>query len=205
MSEQKQEFQKNSRPNVSLSEFPELSTLKKEQKRLLKRAKRFRLVRHSAWILSIAAAVAVLVVCLWTPVIRIYGKSMTPALVDGDIVLSIKGEKFETGDIVVFDFNNRKLVKRIIAGPGDWVDMDDDGTVYVNRQKLDEPYLIEKDAGQTDIEYPFQVTENNWFVMGDHRSVSADSRTKAIGTIPTEQIVGKIVFRFWPFEDICSF
>jgi len=123
---------------------------------------------------------------------------MAPTLTEGNIVVSVKGSQMETGDLVAFYYNNKILVKRVIAHAGDWVDIDEDGTVYDNSVKLEEPYLSELSKGDCNIELPYQVPENRWFVMGDHRSVSIDSRNTAVGCVAEEQIVGRIVFRVWP-------
>ena len=147
------------------------------------------------------AAAAVLVAVLLLPVLRIFGKSMSPTLKEGDIVVSLKTGEFRTGDVVAFYYNNKILVKRVIASPGDWVDLDEDGTVYVNRERIDEPYLTEKAYGETNIELPFQVPESKIFVMGDNRAVSVDSRNTAVGCVAEEQVVGKIVFRVWPLGE----
>ena len=125
---------------------------------------------------------------------------MTPTLSEGNIVATVKTTEFQPGDVIAFYYNNKLLVKRVIAGPGYWVDLADDGTVYVNGKELEEPYLEEKALGETNIDYPYKVPEDRWFVMGDHRSVSLDSRTKAIGPIAEEQIVGKLIWRLWPFD-----
>ena len=148
------------------------------------------------------AAAAVLVAVLLLPVLRIFGKYMSPTLREGDIVLSLKTGEFSTGDVVAFYYNNKILVKRVIASSGDWVDLDEDGTVYVNREKIDEPYLTELAYGETNIELPFQVPESKIFVMGDNRAVSVDSRNTAVGCVAEEQVVGKIVFRVWPLNEI---
>ena len=145
---------------------------------------------------------AVLVATLWLPVLQIYGSSMTPTLEEGDIVVSIKSKNYETGDIVAFYYNNKILIKRVIASSGDWVDLDEDGTVYVNGEKLDEPYVKDKAFGECDLELPYQVPESRIFVMGDHRSVSVDSRSKAVGCVAEEQIVGKLVCRIWPLTGL---
>ena len=153
-------------------------------------------------ILIVVAAVAILVAMLLLPVLRIYGESMNSTLKSGELVVSVKGSKFETGDIVAFYYNNNILVKRVMANPGDWVDIDIDGNVYVNQQLVDEPYLTEKSFGEPDIDFPYQVPEERVFVLGDNRDVSIDSRYKSIGCVSSEQIVGKIVFRIWPLTRI---
>ena len=155
-------------------------------------------VKSTLYALITVAAVAVLIAVLFLPVLRIYGTSMTPTLEEGQYVLSVKGEKFETGDIVAFYYNNKVLVKRVIAQAGEWVDIDDKGNVYVNNVLIDEPYVSEKAFGDCNISLPYQVPENRVFVMGDHRSVSVDSRNTAIGCVADEQLVGKIIFCVWP-------
>ena len=161
---------------------------------------RFRATVRSTFLsLVVVAAVAVLVAVLLLPILRIYGKSMNGTLDSGDVVVSVKTTSFKTGDVIAFYYNNNILVKRVIANPGDWVDIDQDGNVYVNNVKLEEPYLQEKAYGETNIEFPYQVPDGKIFAMGDNRSVSIDSRNTSIGCIAEEQIVGKIVYRVWPF------
>ena len=157
-------------------------------------------LRNTIYMLITVAAVAVLVAVLLMPVLQIYGTSMAPTLNEGEIVLSVKSGEFKTGDVMAFYYNNNILVKRVIAQPGDWVDITEDGTVYVNNVMLDEPYLIDKAYGETNIKFPYQVPESRIFVLGDHRSVSIDSRNTAVGCVASEQIVGRIVYRVWPFE-----
>ena len=150
--------------------------------------------------LVVVAAVAVLVAVLVMPVFRIYGSSMNPTLTEGDIVAAVKGSDLEQGDLVVFYYENKILVKRYIAGPGQWVDIDADGNVYVDGELLEEPYLTEKALGECDIELPYQVPDGRIFVMGDHRSTSVDSRSTSVGCVSGEQLIGKIVFRVWPLS-----
>ena len=158
------------------------------------------ILRSTIYTLVTVAAIAVLIAVLFLPVLRIYGSSMNPTLDEGDIVVSLKGSNFKTGDIIAFYYNNKILVKRVIANTGDWVDIDDEGNVYVNNVKLDEPYITDKAFGETDIKLPYQVPDKRIFVMGDNRSVSVDSRNTSVGCVADEQIVGKIVFCVWPFD-----
>lgn len=181
-------------------ERPSVELLEEELKRL-KHKRRYRSVlRSTLYTLITVAAVAVLVATLWLPVLQIYGGSMEPTLQDGEIVFSTKTAELETGDIIAFYYNNKILVKRVIAGPQDWVNLDEDGTVYVNGLPLQEPYVTDKAFGECDIELPYQVPDGRFFVMGDHRSTSVDSRSSVVGCVSQEQIVGKIIFRVWPLE-----
>ena len=186
----------------SAVEVPDLSQLEKELNRV-KYKKRYKSVLTSTIsTLIVVAAIAVLIATLLMPVLQIYGTSMSPTLYDGDIIATIKTTEFEQGDVVAFYYNNKILVKRVIAMSGEWVDMDEDGNVYVNDVLLDEPYLVERAVGECDIKLPYQVPENRIFVMGDHRSVSVDSRSTTVGCVAEEQLVGKLVFRVWPLKDM---
>ena len=180
-------------------DYPSVEQLEAELKRVKYRSRYRAVLRSTLYMLIVVAAVAVLVATIWMPVLQIYGASMTPTLNEGDIVVSIKGSDFEPGDLVAFYLGNKILVKRCIAGPGQWVNIDEDGNVYVDDKLLEEPYLTEKSLGGSNIELPYQVPDNRYFCMGDHRSTSVDSRHKEIGCVSEEQIVGKIVFRVFPF------
>lgn len=160
-----------------------------------------RTMRSTIFTLVVVAAVAVLASTLWFPVLRIFGDSMSPTLKEGEIVVAIKGVNYHPGDVVGLYYGNKLLVKRYIAGPGDWVNITEDGTVYVNDTALDEPYLSEKALGDCNIELPYQVQEGRFFVMGDNRTVSIDSRNTTVGCIAEEQMVGKIAFCIWPFSE----
>ena len=185
----------------SYSGLPSVEQLKAElgRERYKKRLKR--VLRSTIYSLIVVAAVAVLVATIWMPVLQIYGSSMTPTLTEGNIVVSVKGSDFEAGDLIAFYLGNKILVKRCIAGPGQWVDIDEEGNVYVDGELLDEPYLKEKAYGDCDIDLPYQVPDNRWFCIGDHRSTSVDSRSISVGCVANEQIVGRIVFRIWPLTE----
>ena len=179
---------------------PTVEQLEKELNRENYRKRYNRVLRNTIYTLITVAAIAVLVATLFLPVLRIYGSSMAPTLSDGDIVVSVKGGEYERGDVVAFWFNNKILVKRVVALPGEWVDIDADGTVSVNGEPLAEPYLTDKALGECDLELPYQVPDGRLFVMGDHRSTSQDSRSSAVGCVSEEMLVGRLVFRVWPLE-----
>ena len=183
-------------------EMPSQELLEAEVKRVRYRKRYKNVLRSTVYTLVVVAAAAVLVATIWLPVLQIYGASMNPTLDEGDIVVAVKGFGFQQGDLVAFYIGNKILVKRVIAGPGQLVDIDEDGNVYVDGQYLDEPYLAEKSLGDANIDLPYQVPDNRYFCMGDHRSTSVDSRHSEIGCVSEEQIVGKIVFRVWPFASI---
>ncbi len=183
-------------------EIPTIAQIEKELGREKYRRRFRRVLKSTIFALITVAAAAVLVATLWMPVLQISGNSMTPTLTGGEVVVSLKGSSFDTGDIVAFYYDNKILVKRVIAGPGDWVDIAEDGTVYVNEQEIYEPYLVEKAMGDCNITLPYQVPESRVFVMGDHRSVSLDSRNTVLGCVSNDQIVGRLVFRIWPFESL---
>lgn len=183
-------------------EVPELSQLEEELNRVKYNKRYKKVLTSTVSTLIVVAAVAVLIATLLMPVLQIYGTSMSPTLYDGDIIATIKTTEFKAGDVVAFYYNNKILVKRVIAMSGQWVDMDEDGNVYVNDVLLDEPYLVERAVGECDIKLPYQVPENRIFVMGDHRSVSVDSRSTTVGCVAEEQLVGKLVFRVWPLKDM---
>lgn len=182
-------------------ELPTVEQLTAELGREKYKRRYKRVLRSTIYTLIVVAAVAVLVATIWMPVLQIYGASMAPTLDEGDIAISVKGSDFAPGDMVAFYMGNKILVKRCIAGPGQWVDIDADGNVYVDGELLDEPYLTEKALGDCDIALPYQVPDNRYFCMGDHRSTSVDSRSTTVGCVSDEQIAGKIVLRVWPLPD----
>ena len=193
---------KQNKKRREITSMPSVELLEKEVNRKKYQKRYFQVLRNTIYTLVTAAAAAVLIAVLLLPVLQIYGSSMTPTLREGQIVVSLKGSEFRQGDVIAFYYNNKILVKRLIAGPGSWVNIDEDGNVYVDDKLLDEPYLREGEKAQGDcnIKLPYQVPDGRYFVMGDHRSTSVDSRNTAVGPVAEEQIVGKIVFSIWPLE-----
>ena len=184
-----------------MKSVPEISQLKAELKRETYKHRYSSVLRSTIFTLVVVAAFAVLVATLWMPVLQIYGSSMAPTVEEGQIVVSAKDKTLEHGDLVAFYIGNKLLIKRVIACPADQVIIDGNGTVFVNGTELNEPYISEKSLGERDLEFPYQVPEERYFLMGDHRQTSIDSRTTLVGCIEKEQIVGKIIFRVWPLAD----
>ena len=187
-------------PHTKETSLPTAEQLDMERRRLRYKRRYNRTLRSTVAILIVVAALAVLAATLWMPVLRVYGSSMAPTLHNGEIIVSVKTKDFSSGDIIAFYHGNKLLIKRYIAGPSDYVNVDEDGNVSVNGTLLDEPYLAEKAYGEADIEFPYQVPDQRYFVMGDNRSVSIDSRSSIVGCIAGDQIVGKVVFRVWPLS-----
>ena len=187
-------------PHTKETSLPTAEQLDMERRRLRYKRRYNRTLRSTVAILIVVAALAVLAATLWMPVLRVYGSSMAPTLHNGEILVSVKTKDFSSGDIIAFYHGNKLLIKRYIAGSADYVNIDEDGAVSVNGTPLDEPYLAEKAYGEADIEFPYQVPDQRYFVMGDNRSVSIDSRSSIVGCIAGDQIVGKVVFRVWPLS-----
>lgn len=179
--------------------LPDVGALRRERNRIRSKKRFTAAVRSTVCALLTAAAASVLIATFWLIVCRTQGSSMTPTLREGELVVAVKGARLQRGDLAAFYVNNKLLIKRVIAGPGDQVMVDEDGTVYVNGARLDEPYVAEA-AGNADIAFPCEVPASAWFVMGDHRAVSLDSRHAAVGCVYGEQIVGKVIFRIWPLR-----
>ena len=179
---------------------PSVRQLEEELKREKYRGRYKRLLRGTVSTVLVVIAAAVLISNLLLPILRIYGSSMSPTLVNGNIVTALRGGSYERGDIVAFYYNDKILVKRIVGLPGEVIDMDEDGSVSVDGEPLDEPYLDEKALGECAIELPYQVPEGRYFVMGDNRSVSSDSRSSQVGCVAEEQVIGKLIFRLWPLD-----
>lgn len=191
--------------NNRMTSLPTKKQVETERKRYRRQKAYNKALGGTLYVLTIVAAVAVLIATLVIPVLQIEGTSMAPTLVNGDIVLLTKTSSFDRGELCGFSWNNKLLIKRVIGIPGDWIEMDTDGTVYRNGEKLDEPYAEQLAVGECDLEFPFQVPQEQYFVLGDMRESSIDSRNTLIGCVAKEQIVGKVFFRVWPFKTIRFF
>ena len=185
-----------------ISSLPTIKQVETERKRYRRQKAYNKALSGTIYVLTIVAAVAVLIATLVLPVLQIEGTSMEPTLVNGDVVLLTKTTSFDRGELCGFSWNNKLLIKRVIGIPGDWIEIDTDGTVYLNGEKLDEPYVEKLSVGECDLEFPFQVPQEQYFVLGDMRESSIDSRNTLIGCVAKDQIVGKVFFRIWPFKTI---
>ena len=185
-------------PQKEEKQFPSIEEIQQELDHEQYKRRTHRIIRSTLFSLLIVAAVTVIMAVIVMPVLQIVGSSMAPTLESGEIVLAVNGSKYRKGDVIAFYYNNDVLVKRVIAVPGDYVQIDEVGNVFVNGEYQEEPYVQEKQPGQYDIEFPYQVPENRVFVLGDNRSVSVDSRNTAIGCISEDMVIGRLFIRVWP-------
>ena len=185
---------------IKFAAIPTTAEVEAERERLAYRSRYARVLRSTIYALLVVAAVAVLLATLFLPVLQVSGDSMNPTLQDRDIIVLVKTDHMKTGDLCGFYWQNKLLLKRIIGLPGDIITLDEDGVVTVNGEVLDEPYVDELALGECDIKFPYQVPENRYFVLGDHRATSIDSRSSVIGCVEKSQIVGKVFLRVWPLS-----
>lgn len=185
--------------------LPTREQVEKERKRYRWKKAYMKALSGTVRVLTMVAAVAALIATLVLPVLQIEGTSMEPTLANGDIVLLAKTTQFSRGQLCGFSWNNKLLIKRVIGIAGDWIEIDTDGTVYLNGEKLDEPYAMQLSVGECDLEFPYQVPQEQYFVLGDMRESSIDSRNTLIGCVEKDQIVGKVFFRVWPLKSMTFF
>ena len=180
--------------------LPTMEQVEEERRRIRYRAAYRRALFETVEVLLLVAAAAVLISTLFLPVLQISGDSMEPTLSNNDIIVLVKTDRFQTGDLCSFSWNNRTLIKRVIGVSGDWIEIGADGTIYLNKEPLDEPYVTDKSLGECDLKFPYQVPEGALFLVGDHRETSIDSRSTVIGSVSREQVIGKVLFRVWPLS-----
>ena len=186
--------------DIKFAAIPSTEEVKAERERLAYRSRYTRVLRSTIYALVVVAAVAVLLATLFLPVLQVSGDSMNPTLQDKDVIVLVKSGSLKTGDLCGFYWQNKLLLKRVIGLPGDIISLDENGVVTVNGTVLDEPYVDELALGECDIKFPYQVPENRYFVLGNHRATSIDSRSSVIGCVEKNQIVGKVFIRVWPLS-----
>lgn len=173
-------------------------SVRRERQRLRKQTKIFRTIISTLGILTVVAAIAVLLSTFLFPVIQVSGDSMEPTLHDGDVLVLMNSKEYECGQLCCVAWQNKLLIKRVIGLPGDVIDMDEEGYVYINGEKIEEPYVTGRSLGECDIDFPYQVPDGKVFVMGDRRDSSIDSRSTAVGSLGEDQVVGRVLFKVWP-------
>lgn len=184
---------------------PSVAQLQAELIRMDTRQEARRRMQSLICLLAALAAALSLAITLWCPIVQVHGNSMSPTLRDGDVLLCLKTKELAYGDITLFYHNNKILVKRLIGAEGDIIDLDKDGQVSRNGKLLSEAYIPSAAVGTTDIPLPFRVPAGSFFLLGDHRETSLDSRSTTIGCISEERILGKAVLRLWPLNRIQIF
>lgn len=181
---------------------PSVRELETELKRVRAQKRYYETLRGTIVVL-IAVAALVLLLVMMLPVLQITGTAMSNTLNDGEIVAALRSSTADYGDLVAFSVaGNKTLIKRVVGKAGDTVDILEDGRVTINGALLEEPYVINQDRGDCDVELPLVVPEGRYFLMGDNREESLDSRSMAIGCVSQEQMIGRIALRVWPLEEI---
>lgn len=191
--------------HLSSTELPSVELLRSELKREKYKRRFRRVLKSTVYTLVVVAAIAALIATLVLPVLQIAGSSMEPTLNNDDLVLLVKTGKLQRGDLCAFYYSNKILIKRVIGLPGEMIQIGNDGAVYINGNLLDEPYLTETALGDCDIEFPYRVPEQQYFLMGDQRKTSIDSRNTIIGCVAQDQIIGRLFCRFWPLDHFIWF
>ena len=187
--------------------LPELNEIESEMSQVRSKGRFRQSLKGTFGALVVVVAIAVIIAFILLPVLKITnGHNMEPGFQTGDIILLQKTSKAEKGDVCAFYFNNKLLLRRVIAGEGDKVEIDEQGYVKVNGEFLEEDgYISEHALGQCDIDFPFHVPAGQYFVMGDNRDFAFDSRATNFGCVSQEEIYGKPMARIYPFDRFAWF
>ncbi len=185
--------------------FPELEEIQNEMRRARSQSKYHQALKSTAGTIVVVAAIAVLVASIFLPVLRVTGSAMQPSFAPGNVLVAFKTRDYLPGDVCSFYYNNKLIIKRVIATGGDMLEIDEDGRVSVNGLVLEESYVPQYDLGMCDIECPFRGPDEQLFVMGDNRASSVDSRVQAFGCISKEELMGKVVLRVWPLQNFAYY
>ena len=162
----------------------------------------FKLTLKIVIIVTVTASLLLNLFTFIMPVVKYYGTSMSPTLEDGQILIVNKMAEIEHGDIIAFYYNNKVLVRRVVATGNEQLSIDIFGTVSVNGKELDEPYIENKTLGQCNLDFPYNIPSGAFFVLGDNRNVAMDSRLEEIGVVTDDRLIGKVVFSIKPFGGV---
>ena len=184
---------------------PSSEEVQEEMQRIKSQGRFSQALKSTFGTVIVVAAIAVLVAAIFLPVLRITGTSMEPLFMPGDILVAYKTDNLKRGEICTFYYNNKLIVKRVIALGGDTVDISEDGLVSVNGNELNEPYVQKNTLGLCDLEFPFEVPLGQMFLLGDNRETSVDSRSGDFGCISVEEVLGRVFLRVWPFDSFRFF
>ncbi len=180
--------------------LPSIDQVEAEMSKIKYKSRFLKTLLSTISVLVVVAAAAVLLSTLLFPVVQVSGDSMVPTFASGDILVLVKTKDINYGDLCCASWQNKTLLKRVIGMPGDSIDIDSEGNVYVNDELLDEPYVKEKSIGKCELELPCQVPEDKYFLLGDQRENSSDSRNPDVGCIAEDQVIGKVLFKVWPLK-----
>lgn len=157
--------------------------------------------------IAVVLAITIFIICFVGQRTKVDGDSMYPSLHDGDNLIvdkiSYRFNDPERFDVIIFPFQDTKTfyIKRVIGLPGETVQIDYDGNIYINGEILEEDYGYETILNPGLAADPITLDEDEYFVLGDNRNDSKDSRSTEVGPVEEDDIIGRAWVRFFPFED----